>query len=189
MKFCGNCGNEMEDDMLFCTKCGTKFENTINNNTNNIVSKIKQYNLIIYKDNCSWQYVNDNFEKIVKIIDKQNSLCEEFKELLYNTLNEYENLSFEERKDIYLYTLNMLIEMCNESSKMFSDYSGLKELFETNKNILFAKEFLDFIMNADMNYKVIAGFQMQLVSDIKNILDEEVIKKDEELRNITFQLA
>lgn len=26
MKYCAKCGNPMDDDMMFCQKCGTKFE-------------------------------------------------------------------------------------------------------------------------------------------------------------------
>ena len=189
MKYCSNCGNQMDDDMLFCQKCGTQFKGKVANSNDNKILKIKEYNLVIPKENYSWQYINDNFEKFMKIVDKQNSLCDEFKKLLTSLLYEDDKLSMDDEKNIYIYTLKMLIQMCNESSKMFSDYSGLQEVFDTNRSILNAGEFLNFIINIDFNYKLAAGFQMQLLSDIKEILDEELIKSDKELRNYTFLLA
>ncbi len=39
MKYCAKCGNPMEDDMMFCQKCGTKFEGIASTALNNIEVK------------------------------------------------------------------------------------------------------------------------------------------------------
>ena len=190
MKYCSNCGSSIDEETIFCSNCGVKLELGIKNQEDNKLSFINNYNLILYKDSCSWQYVKDNFDKVIKLIEKQNSLANEFKELLKSLLvKENDKLSSEEIKQVYMYILKMLKQMCEESEKMFSDYSGYKELFETNKSVLMANKFLNFIMEMDNNYKIILGCQVCIVSDIKSILNEEIIKKDRDLRNLTFQLA
>lgn len=40
MKYCAKCGNPMEDDMMFCQKCGAKFEGVVLDVTNDIEVKL-----------------------------------------------------------------------------------------------------------------------------------------------------
>ena len=45
MKYCAKCGNPMEDDMIFCQKCGTRFEGVVASSENEIQMKIEKMNI------------------------------------------------------------------------------------------------------------------------------------------------
>ncbi len=98
MKYCAKCGNSMEDDMLFCQRCGTKFEGIVSTAENELdvkIKRMKKYNLIIESSSITWQYVNEDAERAGKIIAKQNQMCHELQELIEDILKNADD----ERRD------------------------------------------------------------------------------------------
>ena len=198
MKYCGKCGNPMEDDMMFCQKCGTKFEGVVSNAPSDVeakLAKMKKYNLVIDAQTISWEYLREDGERAGNITVKQDKLCEELSSLIKDIL---ETVSDEDRdlveREVYTYVLQMGYKMCKEGEKLFANYSGFKELFDMGSNLvqtgqLDAGTFLNQMLDQDYVYKVIAGLQGLHSSRIKEVLDEDVIYNNMEYRGLTKQLA
>lgn len=198
MKYCAKCGNPMEDDMMFCQKCGTKFEGVASTATSDIevkLAKMKKYNLVIDAQTISWEYLREDGERAGNITVKQDKLCEELVELIKDILA---TVSGEDRdlveREVYTYVLQMGYKMCKEGEKLFANYSGFKELFDMGSNLvqtgqLDAGTFLNQMLEQDYVYKVIAGLQGLHSSRIKEALDEDVIYNNMEYRSLTKQLA
>jgi hypothetical protein len=198
MKYCAKCGNPMEDDMLFCQKCGTRFEGVTEIAQSNIeakITKMKKYNLVLDAQSISWQYLREDGERAGNITVKQDKLCVELVELIKDIL---ESVADDERdfaeREVYTYVLQMSCKMCKEGEKLFSNYSGFKELFDMGNNLvrmgrLNPGVFLNQMIEQDNIYKTIAGLQGLHVSRIKEVLSEEVIYNNQEFQNLTKQLA
>lgn len=198
MKYCSKCGNQMEDDMIFCQKCGTKFVGVVSDNQSEIqiqLAKMKKYNLVLDSHAITWEYLRDDGERAGKICVKQDNLCEELiaviKEILENTT--YEDKDLVER-EVYTFVLKMGIRMCNEGAKMFSNYAGFKELFDTGDNLVRSGQlnpatFLDQMIKCDYVYKAVSGLQGLHSARIKDALDADTISNNLEYQNLTKQLA
>lgn len=198
MKYCAKCGNPMEDDMMFCQKCGTKFEGVVSTAPSDIevkLAKMKKYNLVIDAQTISWEYLREDGERAGNITVKQDKLCEELADLVKDILT---TVSDEDRdlveREVYTYVLQMGYKMCKEGEKLFANYSGFKELFDMGSNLvqtgqLDAGTFLNQMLDQDYVYKVIAGLQGLHSSRIKEVLDEDVIYNNMEYRGLTKQLA
>ena len=198
MKYCAKCGNPMEDDMMFCQKCGTKFEgvaSTVSSNIEVKLAKMKKYNLVIDAQTISWEYLRENGERAGNITVKQDKLCQELSDLIKDILG---TVSDNDRdlveREVYTYILQMGYRMCKEGEKLFANYSGFKELFDMGNGLvqsgqLDAGTFLGQMMEQDYVYKVIAGLQGLHSSRIKEMLDENVIYNNVEYRGLTKQLA
>lgn len=197
MKYCAKCGNPMEDDMMFCQKCGTRFEGTVSS-PNGIVLKIekmKKYNLVLDSSTFTWEYLREDGERAGNICVKQDNLCVEFCDLIKGILSEIDG----DEKDIierevYTYVLKMGYKMCKEGEKLFANYSGFKELFDMGNNLvrsgqLDAGTFLNQMLQQDMAYKCTAGLQGLHASRIKGALDVSVIENNIEFQNLTKDLA
>lgn len=198
MKYCAKCGNSMEDDMLFCQRCGTKFEGIVSTAENELdvkIKKMKKYNLIIESSSITWQYVNEDAERAGKIIAKQNQMCHELQELIEDILKnaDDERRDFAER-EVYSFILKMGEKMCLEAANMFADCSGYKELFDQGCNLVRAnrltiEQCLAKMQNVDLVYKMLAGVQGVNAFELKEKLDEEVIYNNSEYRALTKNLA
>lgn len=198
MKYCAKCGNPMEDDMMFCQKCGTKFEGVVSTTKSEIevkLAKMKKYNLVIDAQTISWEYLREDGERAGNITVKQDKLCQELSDLIKDIL---ETVLDEDRdlveREVYTYVLEMGCKMCKEGEKLFANYSGFKELFDMGNNLvrtgqLDAGTFLNQMIEQDYVYKVIAGLQGLHSSRIKEMLDEDVIYNNMEYRDLTKQLA
>lgn len=198
MKYCAKCGNPMEDDMMFCQKCGTKFEGVVPNASSNIeikLAKMKKYSLVIDAQTISWEYLRENGERAGNITVKQDKLCQELSALVKDIL---ETVSDNDRdlveREVYTYILQMGYRMCKEGEKLFANYSGFKELFDMGNALvrsgqLDGRSFLGQMMEQDYVYKVIAGLQGLHSSRIKEMLNEDVIYNNMEYRDLTRQLA
>lgn len=198
MKYCAKCGNAMEDDMIFCQKCGTKFEGVVSTAQSEIevkLAKMKKYNLVIEAQTISWEYLREDGERAGNITVKQDKLCQELSDLIKDIL---ETVSEADRdlieREVYTYVLQMGCKMCKEGEKLFENYSGFKELFDMGNNLvrtgqLDAGTFLNQMIEQDYIYKAIAGLQGLHSSRIKEMLDEDVIYNNMEYRGLTKQLA
>lgn len=197
MKYCAKCGNPMEDDMMFCQKCGTKFEGmiTAQNDIEVKLAKMKKYNLVIDAQTISWDYLREDGERAGNITVKQDKLCQELSDLIKDIL---ESVSDDERdlveREVYTYVLQMGCKMCKEGEKLFANYAGFQELFDMGNNLvrtgqLDAGTFLGQMLEQDYVYKVVAGLQGLHSSRIKEVLDEDVIYNNNEYRSMTKQLA
>lgn len=198
MKYCAKCGNPMDDDMMFCQKCGTRFEGTVEltlSDTKIKLDKMKKYDLVLDSRTITWDYLRTDGERAGKITLKQDQLCVELAELIKDIL---ETTSDEERdmveREVYTYVLKMGYRMCKEGEKLFSDYSGFKQLFDQGhdlvlKGYLDAGTFLGQMQEQDYVYKVIAGLQSLHCSRLKEVLDETVIYNNLEYRELTKLLA
>lgn len=188
----------MEDDMMFCQKCGTKFVGVVSDNQSEIeiqLAKMKKYNLVLDSQAITWEYLRDDGERAGNICVKQDKLCEDLiaviKEILENTT--YEDKDFVER-EVYTFVLKMGIRMCNEGAKMFSNYAGFKELFDMGNNLvrsgqLHPATFLNQMIEQDYVYKAVSGLQGLHSSRIKDALDADTISNNLEYQNLTKQLA
>lgn len=198
MKYCTKCGNPMEDDMMFCQKCGTKFEGVVSTIQSEIevkLAKMKKYNLVIDAQTISWEYLREDGERAGNITVKQDKLCQELSDLIKDILK---TVSDDDRdlveREVYTYVLEMGCKMCKEGEKLFANYSGFKELFDMGNNLVRtgqvdAGTFLNQMIEQDYVYKVIAGLQGLHSSRIKEMLDEDVIYNNMEYRGLTKQLA
>ncbi len=198
MKYCSKCGNQMEDDMMFCQKCGTKFVGVVSDDQSEIeiqLAKMKKYNLVLDSQAITWEYLRDDGERAGNICVKQDKLCEDLiaviKEILENTT--YEDKDFVER-EVYTFVLKMGIRMCNEGAKMFSNYAGFKELFDMGNNLVRSGQlnpatFLNQMIEQDYVYKTVSGLQGLHSSRIKDALDADTISNNLEYQNLTKQLA
>lgn len=198
MKYCAKCGNPMEDDMMFCQKCGTKFEGVVTPILSDIETKIermKKYNLVLDAQSITWEYLREDGERAGNITTKQDKLCVELAELIKDILA---NVSDDERdlveREVYTFVLQMGYRMCKEAEKMYANYSGFKELFDMGNQLcmrgqLDSSTFLNQMIQQDMVYKIIASLQGLHTYRIKEVLDENVIWDSMEFRNMTKQLA
>lgn len=188
----------MEDDMMFCQKCGTKFVGVVSDDQSEIeiqLAKMKKYNLVLDSQAITWEYLRDDGERAGNICVKQDKLCEDLiaviKEILENTT--YEDKDFVER-EVYTFVLKMGIRMCNEGAKMFSNYAGFKELFDMGNNLVRSGQlnpatFLNQMIEQDYVYKTVSGLQGLHSSRIKDALDADTISNNLEYQNLTKQLA
>ena len=197
MKYCSKCGNPMKDDMIFCQKCGTKFEGMVinQNDIEEKLAKMKKYNLVIDAQTISWDYLSEDGERAGNISVKQDKLCQELSELIKEIL---EGVSDADRdlveREVYTYVLQMGCKMCKEAEKLFASYAGFKELFDKGNTLvrmgqLDAATFLEQMSKSDYVYKAVAGLQGLHSSRIKEVLDEDVIYNNNEYRDMTKQLA
>ena len=198
MKFCTNCGNSMEDDMLFCQQCGTKFKNTNHNELNIIeekLQKLKTYNLVIDSSTISWEYVYNNSEDAGNIVAKQLEIKEKLKSLV---LEIFKNVNDENRnlieQEVYTYILTMCRRMCNEGAKLFSARDGIQEIFETGKRAVMAEQLspetlLNDIIMIDKMYIFVSGAQGLSAYELKSILNEHVISNNDKFIQLTKELA
>jgi len=187
----------MEDDMLFCQKCGTKFEEVaIDRNDIKVkIAKMKKYNLVINATSMPWEYVKEDFERTGNILVKQNNMCHELQELIVDILNsaDEENRNLVER-DVYTYILNMCRRMCEEGAKMFANRSGYKELFDQGNSLVIAgklspNQFMECVYQVDIPYKKISGVQGLNAYELKEKLSEDVIYNNLEFRELTRKFA
>lgn len=197
MKYCAKCGNPMEDDMMFCQKCGTKFEGVVSTAPSDIevkLAKMKKYNLVIDASSMPWQYVHADFERAGNVLVKQNQMCHELQDLIVDILNTGgENKDLVER-EVYTYILDMGRRMCLEGAKMFADYSGYKELFDQGSSLvqtgrLAPAQFLGQMQKVDVPYKGISGVQGLNAWELKEKLDEDVIYNNLEFRELNKKFA
>lgn len=197
MKYCANCGNPMEDDMLFCQKCGTRFQDIVITKGANLdkLEKMKKYNLVLDSSTFTWEYLREDGKRAADICLKQDKLCVELcelvKDILANTDEEEKDLV---EREVYTYILKMGYRMCREGEKLFANYSGYKELFDMGNQLvkagkLNAGTFLGQMSQQDMPYKSTAGLQGLQASRIKGVLDEDVIFNNMEYRELTKELA
>ena len=162
MKYCVKCGNSMEDDMMFCQNCGTKFEgiaSTVQYDFKVKLAKMKKYNLVIDAQTISWEYLRENGERAGNITVKQDKLCQELSDLVKDIL---ETVSDNDKdlveREVYTYILKMGYKMCKEGEKLFENYSGFKELFDMGSGLvrtgqLDAGTFLGQMLDQDYVYK------------------------------------
>lgn len=198
MKYCAKCGNPMEDDMMFCQKCGTKFEGVITPVLSDIdakIEKMKKYNLVLDAESITWEYLREDGERAGNITTKQDKLCVELVELLKDILS---NVSDDERdlveREVYTFVLQMGYKMCKEAEKMYANYAGFKELFDMGNQLcmrgqLDSSTFLNQMIQQDMVYKIIASLQGLHTYRMKEVLDEDVIRNNMEFREMTKHLA
>lgn len=188
----------MEDDMLFCQKCGTQFVGVVSENQSEIQMKLaqmKKYNLVLDSQAITWEYLRDDGERAGNICVKQDKLCEELiaiiKEILEDTT--YEDKDCVER-EVYTFVLKMGTRMCLEGAKMFSNYNGFKELFDMGNNLVRSGQlnpatFLNQMIQQDYVYKAVSGLQGLHSSRIKDALDADTICSNLEYQDLTKQLA
>lgn len=198
MKYCAKCGNPMEDDMMFCQKCGTKFEGVVSTAPSDIevkLAKMKKYNLVIDASSMSWQYVHDDMERAGNVLVKQNQMCHELQDLIVDILSsaDDENKDLVER-EVYTYILDMGRRMCLEGAKMFANYSGYKELFDQGNSFvqmgrIAPAQFLGLMQQVDKAYKGISGVQGLNAWELKEKLDADVIYNNLEYRELTKKFA
>ena len=198
MKYCAKCGNPMADDMLFCQKCGTKFEwnfPDIGNTIQGKLDKMKKYNLVIDSKSISWNYLHEDGTRAGQLTLKQDKLCHELTDLVKDILD---TVTEEDRdiveREVYSYILQMGSAMCTEGEKLFEDYSGLREFYDAGTSLvqmgkLNMYTFISQLDNQDRMYRSIAGLQGLHSARIKETLNEEVIYNNLEYKNLTLQLA
>ncbi|MBD5444201.1 MAG: hypothetical protein HDR29_01480 [Lachnospiraceae bacterium] len=188
----------MEDDMMFCQKCGTKFEAVLSTAQSDIevkIAKMKKYNLVIDSSSMSWQYVHDDFERAGNILVKQNQMCHELQDLIVDILsNSDDKIKDLVEREVYTYILDMGRRMCLEGAKMFADYSGYKELFDQGSSLvqmgrLSPEQFIGQIQQVDIPYKGISGLQGLNAFELKEKLDENIIYNNLEFKELTKKFA
>ena len=198
MKYCAKCGNPMEDDMMFCQKCGTKFERVIASAQTGIeakIAKMKKYNLVIDASSMSWQYVHDDTERAGNVLVKQNQMCHQLHDLIVDILSSVDDKNKDSvEKEVYTYILDMGRRMCLEGAKMFADYSGYKELFDQGNSLVRMRriepaQFLGQMQQVDIPYKSISGVQGLNAWELKEKLNADVIYNNLEYRELTKKFA
>lgn len=197
MKYCGKCGNLIEEDMAFCQKCGTKYidKSTYEYEMQEKINRMKEYNLILEPTTITWYYLRETTDRTGKIISKQAELCRDLCSLIKDILSS----TTEKNKDlieyeVYTFVLKMGKRMCDAGEKLFGNYSGYEEAFKNGEIQVIRREikseyFLNKIMEEDSIYKATVGIQGLHASIIKEALDESVITENLEFRNLTIDLA
>lgn len=198
MKYCAQCGNPMGDDMIFCQKCGTKFESVLASAQESIeekVARMKKYNLVLEAKSITWEFLQGDDERAKNFAYRQSAICDELVELIKEILAGVNDADrdFVER-EVYTFVLQMGCRMCEEAGKMFANYSGLRELYDRGNRLCMAGQldyciFVDQVLEQDIPYRYVVGVQGLYVSRIKEVLDKEVIYHNLEFRNLTKQLA
>lgn len=198
MKYCVKCGNRMEDDMLFCQKCGTR-ANAIGASAQSDIEekldKMKRYNLALESSVVTWEYLCEDGNRAGTIALKQDEMSEELAALISEILNSAnkDEMDFVER-EVYTFALQSACKLCRESEKFYSDYTGFGDVFKTAKwaadvskkpQSVLAQE----MCNLDYPYKTTIGLQSLYASRIKAVLDENVIYENLEYRTLTKELA
>ena len=198
MKYCVKCGNRMEDDMLFCQKCGTKSNEGENVSQNDIeikINKMKQYNLALDSSVVTWEYLCEDGNRSGTIAVQQDKMSEELAALISGILKSAnkDEMDFVER-EVYTFALKSACKLCRESEKFYADYTGFGDVFKTAKwaadvskkpQRVLAQEMCDL----DYPYKATIGLQSLYASRLKDVLDENVIYENLEYRTLTKELA
>lgn len=198
MKYCVECGNRMEDDMLFCQRCGARSGGMQNDSRNDIeakIEKMKKYNLALDSNLITWEYLCEDGDRAGMIAVKQDKMSENLAELIGDILSQ----TPEEQRDliereVYTFALESACKLCRESAVFFADYNGLGDVFQTaqwaasvsgKSNSVLADEMCEL----DYPYSTVVGLQSLYATRLKGSLDASVIAENLEYQRLTKKLA
>lgn len=128
MMYCTKCGNPMNDDMLFCPKCGTKIDNVINNNLNQKLESLNDYD-ICFK-NIPWKEFSTNPDLGAKYFNQRHEIFEELNKNINDILS---MVTDDNHDDIYSKLYSFIFRSCHDLMKIgaeqFRDMSAYMDLF------------------------------------------------------------
>lgn len=197
MKFCGNCGNQMNDDMLFCQKCGTKFAGAENDPLKSKVDELKASNLIVDTSVVKWDYIlktegTGAAELIKTQYDLTNAVCAQIKEILAE--NKGDNAAANER-EVYNYVLDSAIELVKNGWAILNDCSGAMEYRNNSMEYAMAGghetyvEYCKVLDGLDGFWRQLGLSQLTAAVNTKGELDPDVINEDPEYQQKAIDLV
>ena len=128
MKYCTNCGNQMRDDMLFCPKCGNKFEapDGIAESDPRLAS-LREFNLVMDPAEVTWEYVHDlEGEDSAELTLAHDKMCQEYRASLSEIINGA-STSEPGKTAAALHALEMSRDMLLSAKAMLEDIESLKK--------------------------------------------------------------
>ncbi|MBQ7707768.1 MAG: zinc-ribbon domain-containing protein, partial [Lachnospiraceae bacterium] len=136
MKYCVKCGNLMDDDMMFCSKCGAKSEIIYNNSNklNDKLDELKQYNICI--KNLSWEKCTKDKDYFGKLFGNKDYIEQDLKKLIDEILECISENNHDEVIDkLYTVLFDKCIDLMKTTKKQYDD---TKELDEFKSQIIIA---------------------------------------------------
>lgn len=182
VKYCTECGAELDDSAIFCTNCGTKSSLTKNNTSNNFISKFTNN----YKEKRE-KKLNDYKEKMEKTHGKRAKIphfggISEYREDSIVIKNTNEVIPI---KDITNFSLHQSTRNLWSDVKVDFDYKGLhyrtqqaghdKGKLQTIENKINAREMNKY--NNQNNNE--SEDKIDKLKDLKKLLDDGIVNEEE----------
>lgn len=192
MKFCSQCGNAMQDDMLFCQKCGTKFAGVGTQGESGAslkLAKLKGYTLCYDPSVIDWHYINDVGEEgAQELFAKQDKICTEMIGLIGEVFAESEGDS-KLREELFGFVFDETEKLLNTAKLMLSDMRVIAQLADGMLSEMGTERF-SYASNAcDEPYRMIYKVQMVQAVRLKNALELDVIRASKEYRQRTLGIV
>lgn len=197
MKYCANCGNQMNDDMLFCQKCGTKYAGAESNPLKIKIDELKKSNLIVDTSVVKWDYIlKTEGTGAAELIKAQYSLtdkvCAQIREVLAESKD---NGTDADKREIYNFVLDSAIELVKNGWAILADCSGAAEYKDRNRDYAVGGGHGAFVElcrvtdGLDGFWRQLGLSQLTAAVEIKDVLDPVVINEDREYQQKAIDLV
>lgn len=194
MKYCTKCGNPMQDDMLFCTRCGSKSE-IVGTGSGPRLNDLRSFNLVMDPAEVTWEYINDLGEVgAAELMATHDKMCQEYRTVLSAILKDGSE-SGAAKAAATLHALRMSEDMLLSATKMLENTDPLKRL----KSDFVAAvaggadlEFDDFpymLEKADRSYLLVSSLNAIHVGAIARELIPSAITDNAECRQAAIGCA
>lgn len=178
MKYCVKCGNPMNDDMLFCQKCGTKSEMMVSSDAEieEKMNSLNQYD-ICYK-NISWEsMVNEN--TFVDFLGKRDYISQDLNNLIDEILaltNENNRKNICDRLYEYIYKtshelLSTAIRQLNDKSERDQYNEKLQRAFRAGQ--ITSDAAINILTNTESNFIIIVTLNFLYSSTLIKHVDKK----------------
>lgn len=201
MKYCGNCGNPMKDDMRFCTKCGTMFgEGIQQSESGGNLEKLCGYNLVIDPKIMTWQHVHDlGTEGAVAFAGKHAALQKEVSDLVFEIMSDGETSALDKER-VCSRVFDMAKRMLQNAISMMEDVEPIYEFRRQAVNQMISDlcssgdaasvdEIRSMQVEADCGYRLIATLNGPYVADLIKSLQVNPASLSAENRSALIELS
>lgn len=186
----------MQDDMLFCSKCGNRLDPIGSNDRGSAkLGQLQAYDLAMNPRETTWQLVHElDGEESAEIFLSHANLCQEVTELLNNILSDGGS-SKAIKEEATLHVLKMSRKMLSNAAKMLGDTDPLTELKMNFVSAMAAGENLSFdqmgpiVVSSDAIFTSLVGANAIHVGQIAESLDADIVRESDDCRSAAVEAA
>ena len=182
----------MQDDMLFCSKCGTKFAGVSVRGEFGAslkLEKLKGYTLCYDPSVINWRYINDiGKEGAQELFVKQDKICTEMVGLIGEVFAESEG-NANLREELFDFVFDETEKLLNTAKLMLSDARIITQLAEDLMSEMGTEGFAYAANASDEPYRMVYEVQIVQAVRLKKALDLEAIRASEDYRQRTLRIA